>query len=148
MCILTGGLQVPSKRTNLYSAFWRENYRNHFNCSMVLAARLHYGAESTCAFGLLPSAAETTIGYQWWPGCHWYRPVSFTSMGRWPLVTIDTNSHRCWKSLGKVRIPTLKLFLNLQRFGSGFWSRLFPFGPGKYKYPNTATYQTSAAFRG
>ena len=49
-------------------------------------------------------------------------------------VTIDTNSHRCWQSLGKVRIL---LFLNLQSFGPGFWSRLFPFGPGKYKYPNT-----------
>ena len=53
-------------------------------------------AESTRAFGLIPSAVETTIGHQWWPGCHWYRSVPYTSTGRWLLVTIDTNSHRCW----------------------------------------------------
>ena len=86
---------VTSKRTKQYSAFWR-NSRNHFNCSMVLAAPLQHGAESTRAFGLLPSALETTISHQWWLGCHRYRPVSYTSTGRWPLVTIETNSHRCW----------------------------------------------------
>ena len=32
ICIFTSGLQVTSKRTKLYSAFWRENSRNHFNC--------------------------------------------------------------------------------------------------------------------
>ena len=136
------------KKMKLYSAFWLQISRNHFNCSMVLAAPLQHGAESTRAFGPLPSAAETTISHQWWPDCHWYRSVSYTSTGRWPLVTIDTNSHRCWLSLGKVRIPTLKLFLNLQSFGSGFWFRLCPCGLGKYKCPNTATYQTSSTFRG
>ena len=53
---------------------------------MVLAAPLQHGAESTRAFGLLHSAAETTIGHQWWPGCHWYRSVSYASTNRWPLV--------------------------------------------------------------
>ena len=43
---------------------------------MVLAAPLQHGAESTRALGLLPSAAETTIGHEWWPGGHWYRSVS------------------------------------------------------------------------
>ena len=64
--------------------------------------------------------------------------------GHWsPLIQTATDVGWRWK----VRIPTLKLFLNLQSFASGFWSRLFPFGPGKYKYPYTATYQTSATFR-
>ena len=52
------------QRTKLYFAFWRESSRNHFNCSMVLAAPLQHGAESTLAFGLLPSAAETTTCHQ------------------------------------------------------------------------------------
>ena len=52
----------------------------YFNCSMVLAAPPQHGAESTRAFGLLPSAAETTIGYQWWPGGNWYRSVAYTSV--------------------------------------------------------------------
>ena len=68
---------------------------------MVLAAPLQHGAESTRAFGLLPSAAETIIDHKWLLDCHWYRSVSYTSTGRWPLITIDTNSHRDWQSLEK-----------------------------------------------
>ena len=64
--ILTNGLHVTCKRTKLYSAFWRENYRNHFNCSMVLAAPLQYGAEScvrTSTFG--------SRDYYWSPMVAW-----------------------------------------------------------------------------
>ena len=53
---------------------------------LVLATPLQHGAESTRAFG--PSAAETTIGRQWYPDCHWYRSVSYTSTGRWPLIPL------------------------------------------------------------
>ena len=79
---LTSGLQVTSKRTKLYFALWCKNSRNHFICFIVLTAPLQHGTESTCAFGLLPSAAETTTGHQWWPICNWYRSVSYTSMRR------------------------------------------------------------------
>ena len=84
------------------------------NCSMVLAASLQHGAESTRAFGFLPLAAETTTGHQWWPGGHWYRSVSYTSTGRspgghwyrsesytstgrWPLVQIATDVGSRWE---------------------------------------------------
>ena len=138
ICILTSGLQVTSKRTKLYSAFWRENSRNHFNCSMVLAAR---------AFGLLPSAAATIIGHQWWPGCHWYRSVSYTQRvgGHWSLmIQMPPMS----VVVGKSPNSDSKAFSESLNFGPGLWSRLFPFGPGKYKYHNTETYQTSATIRG
>ena len=49
-----------------------------------------------------------------------------------PLIQIATDVGSRWE---KGLIPTLKPFLNLQSFGPGFWSRLFPFGAGKYKYP-------------
>ena len=57
--------------------------------------------------------------------------------GHWsPLIQIATDIGSRWKKS------------EFRSFGPGFWSRLFPFGPGKYKYPNTATYQTSATFQG
>ena len=80
-CILGFGAKIPGT-TSL--ALWYSQL--HSNTVQ----------NSTRAFGLLPSAAEATISHQWWPGCHWYRSVSYTSTGRWPLVTIDTNSNRCW----------------------------------------------------
>ena len=59
-----------------------------------------------CAFGDLPSAAEATIGHQWWPsatiGVHWYRSVSYSSTARWPLVQTGTNNHQCWSPMGEV----------------------------------------------
>ena len=108
------------QKKKLYSAFWRENSRNHFNCSMVLAAPLQQGAESTREFGLLPSAAETIIGHQWWPGWHWYWLVPYTSTGRWPLVTIDTNSPPMLVVVGKSPNSYSKAFSE----SSKFWSRI------------------------
>ena len=66
ICVLTSGLQVTFKRTQLYSAFWRENSQNHFSCSMVLAAPLQQGAESTRAFGLF-----YLRDYHWSPMVAW-----------------------------------------------------------------------------
>ena len=78
ICILTSWLQVTSKRTKLYCAFWRKNSRNHFKCSALLAAPLQHGAESVCA-------AETAIGHQWWPGYHRYHILQRVS-GHWSLL--------------------------------------------------------------
>ena len=77
-------LYTDLKTIVFHFCFSRGFNNSNFNCSMVLAASLQHIAESTCAFGLLPSAAETTIGHQWWPGGHWYRSVSYTSTGRSP----------------------------------------------------------------
>ena len=73
ICILASGLQVTSKKNETVFCVWRENSRNHFN--MVLAAPLQHSAESTGAFGHLPSAAETT---------NWSQMVAWL-----PLVSID-----------------------------------------------------------
>ena len=65
--------------------------RNHSNCSMVLAAPLQHGAESTCAFRLLPSAAKTTIGTDWY---HILQRVG----GHWsPLIQIATDDGSRWE---------------------------------------------------
>ena len=86
---------LPKER-NYFCVLAQKIQGNNFHCSTVHTAPLQHGAESTRAFGLLFSRAETTIGHQCWPGCLWYRSVSYTSTGRWPLATYDTNSHRCW----------------------------------------------------
>ena len=100
ICILTSGLQVTSKRTKLYSAFWRENSRNHFNCSIVLAAPHRHGADSTNAFALLPSAAETTMvtnGGLVVIGSDRYHILQRVG-GHWsPLIQIATNVCSRWE---------------------------------------------------
>ena len=63
--------------------------------------------------------------------------------GHWsPLIQIATDVGSRWEK------SEFRLFLNLQSFGAGFLSRLFPFDPGKYKYPNTVTYQQAQASAG
>ena len=136
ICILTSGLQVTSKRTKLYSAFWRENSWNHYGNSQLLS---------------------NTVQNQR------VRSDFYLRQARLPLVTnggpvaIGTDRYHILQRVGGHWSPLIQLATDVGspnsdfKASSKFWfricSRLFPFGPGKYKYPNTASAQSDQRLR-
>ena len=69
--------------------------KSNFNCSLVFAASLQHSAESTCAFGLLPSAAETILD---------------TNGG---LVAIDTDRYHILQRVGGHWTPVVQITTNV-----------------------------------
>ena len=114
---MTSGLQVTSKRTKLYSAFWRDNFRNHFNISMVLAAPLQHGAESTRAFGL-PSVTNDGLVAT---GTDGYNILQRVGDHCSPLIPIATDVGSLWEE-SEFRIQSFFWIFKflVKDFGSGF----------------------------